>query len=220
MADETGGSESSQPRLSADGDHPSASAGAPVGETGNEVTLDQSEIEALLNQAESATTSTSPAREDAARSSTAVAPDPPPAASASPRAEAPSVPQRDIEYLLRQAEEAISSIDAPTSDLPPGLEPFQLRSFSGSPASSDVATVDLMSDVQLDLNIELGRTHMHLDEMLRLKKGSVVPLDKMAGDPVDIYANGRLIARGEVLVLNDNFCVRVAELVAGDGVES
>jgi len=82
-----------------------------------------------------------------------------------------------------------------------------------------VATVDLMSDVQLDLNIELGRTHMHLEEMLRLKKGAVVPLDKMAGDPVDIYANGRLIARGEVLVLNDNFCVRVAELVAGDAVE-
>ena len=76
-----------------------------------------------------------------------------------------------------------------------------------------------MSDVQLDLNIELGRTHMHLEEMLRLKKGAVVPLDKMAGDPVDIYANGRLIARGEVLVLNDNFCVRVAELVAGDAVE-
>ena len=41
-------------------------------------------------------------------------------------------------------------------------------------------------------------------------------LDKLAGDPVDIYANGRLIARGEVLVLNDNFCVRVAELITGD----
>jgi flagellar motor switch protein FliN/FliY len=44
----------------------------------------------------------------------------------------------------------------------------------------------------------------------------VVPLDKLAGDPVDIYVNGRLIARGEVLILNDNFCVRVAELVAGE----
>jgi flagellar motor switch protein FliN/FliY len=43
----------------------------------------------------------------------------------------------------------------------------------------------------------------------------VVPLDKLAGDPVDIYVNGRLIARGEVLVLNDNFCVRVAELIVG-----
>jgi flagellar motor switch protein FliN/FliY len=58
---------------------------------------------------------------------------------------------------------------------------------------------------------------MHLEDVLRLKRGSVVPLDKLAGDPVDIYVNDRLIARGEVLVLNDNFCVRVAELVVGDG---
>ena len=70
--------------------------------------------------------------------------------------------------------------------------------------------------MQLDLKIELGRTHMQLEDVLRLKQGAVVTLDKLAGDPVDIYANGRLIARGEVLVLNDNFCVRVAELIAGE----
>jgi flagellar motor switch protein FliN/FliY len=56
-----------------------------------------------------------------------------------------------------------------------------------------------------------------LEDVLKLGKGAVVPLDKLAGDPVDVYANGRLIARGEVLILNDNFCVRVAELVAGEG---
>ena len=53
-----------------------------------------------------------------------------------------------------------------------------------------------------------------IEEVLQLKSGSVVPLDKLAGDPVDILVNGRLVARGEVLVLNDNFCVRVAEIVA------
>jgi len=217
MADETDGSESSQPPLPADGGQSPAPAGAPVEDGDGEVTLDQSEIEALLNQTEIATGGTGSAADElAARSPTAVVSDRSPAAA---RAEAPSIPQRDIEFLLQQAEEAIDSIDEPANDLPPGLEPFQLRSFSGTPPSPEVATVDLMSDVQLDLNIELGRTHMHLEEMLRLKKGAVVPLDKMAGDPVDIYANGRLIARGEVLVLNDNFCVRVAELVAGDGVE-
>jgi flagellar motor switch protein FliN/FliY len=57
---------------------------------------------------------------------------------------------------------------------------------------------------------------MHLEDVLRLNEGAVVTLDKLAGDPVDIYANGRLIARGEVLVLNDNFCVRVAELISDD----
>jgi flagellar motor switch protein FliN/FliY len=74
----------------------------------------------------------------------------------------------------------------------------------------------LLRDVELDLRIELGRTHLELEEVLKLRKGSVVTLDKLAGDPVDVYVNGRLIARGEVLVLNDNFCIRVAELVAGD----
>ena len=56
--------------------------------------------------------------------------------------------------------------------------------------------------------------------MLKLKQGAVVPLDKLAGDPADIYVNGRLIARGEVLVLNDNFCVRVAELIVGESEEA
>jgi flagellar motor switch protein FliN/FliY len=74
----------------------------------------------------------------------------------------------------------------------------------------------LLRDVDLDLRIELGRTHMLLEDVLKLRRGSVVTLDKLAGDPVDLYANGRLVARGEIMVLNDNFCVRVAELVGSD----
>ena len=95
---------------------------------------------------------------------------------------------------------------------------FRLQEFAGAPASSETATLDLIRDVELDLKIELGRTQMYLEDVLKLRKGAVVPLDKLAGDPVDIYVNGRLIARGEVLVLNDNFCVRVAELIAGANV--
>jgi flagellar motor switch protein FliN/FliY len=57
---------------------------------------------------------------------------------------------------------------------------------------------------------------MAIEDLIKLRKGSVVPLDKLAGDPVDVFVNGRLVARGEVLVFNDNFCVRVAELVSGD----
>lgn len=121
----------------------------------------------------------------------------------------------DIEYLLHQATEALRSIDSPTGLPPSGVNPYQFQDLSGTPASTEVATMDLISDVELDLRIELGRTHMYLEDVLKLRKGSVVPLDKLAGDPVDIFVNGRLVARGEVLVLNDNFCVRVAELIAG-----
>ncbi|MFV1965153.1 MAG: flagellar motor switch protein FliN [Pirellulaceae bacterium] len=124
----------------------------------------------------------------------------------------------DVQFLLDQAEQALASVDQPTSS-GQDMAPFQLRDFAGSPPSEEKATLDLMGDVELDVQIELGRTNMYLDEVLRLQRGCVVALDKLAGDPVDIYVNGRLIARGEVLVLNDNFCVRVAELILGDDTD-
>jgi len=130
-----------------------------------------------------------------------------------------AVAQGDVEYLLDQAERALQSLDRDSdASHRPGLATFQFEEFRGAPASTETATLDLLSDVQLDLKIELGRTHMYLEDVLKLRKGSVVPLDKLAGDPVDIYVNERLIARGEVLVLNDNFCVRVGELIAGSKV--
>ena len=131
------------------------------------------------------------------------------------------MPQRDLELLLHEAESALASAEEGVhEDLPQGVATFKLNEFSGAPPTTDGATLELVRDVDLNLRIELGRTHMYLKDILRLRKGSVVPLDKLAGDPVDIYVNERLIARGEVLVLNDNFCVRVAELIAGDGAKA
>jgi flagellar motor switch protein FliN/FliY len=145
---------------------------------------------------------------------------PQPTPSAAPRAADAfegSIAPADLEYLLNQADQAIASIDGSAKPgIPPGVAPFSLPELAGAPASTESATLDLIRDVELDLRIELGRTHMYLEDVLRLGKGAVVPLDKLAGDPVDIYVNGRLIARGEVLVLNDNFCVRVAELISGE----
>ena len=129
--------------------------------------------------------------------------------------------QADIEHLLDQAAAALDSVNAPCkNEMPSGVTSFHLEEFSGATASTEAASLDLIRDVELDLKIELGRTHMYLEDVLKLRKGAVVPLDKLAGDPVDIYVNGRLIARGEVLVLNDNFCVRVAELIVGANVFS
>jgi len=124
-------------------------------------------------------------------------------------------PGDDIQLLLAQAEQALASINNP-APTPAGAEVFRLDEFAGSPPSVEKASLDLLRDVELDLRIELGRTHMELEEVLKLRRGSVVALDKLAGDPVDVYVNGRLIARGEVVVLNDNFCVRVGELITGD----
>jgi flagellar motor switch protein FliN/FliY len=125
----------------------------------------------------------------------------------------------DLQLLLNQAEEAIRSVDQPIENRVPGLSPFSLKPLSGAPATTERASLELLRDVELDMRIELGRTHMYLEDVLQLRKGSVVPLDKLAGDPVDVYVNGRLVARGEVLVLNDNFCVRIAELISGDELD-
>ena len=141
------------------------------------------------------------------------------ATAAPPRSAPPSagsIVGDDINYLLSQAEQAIASVDQPVDPAVSGISPFQLRDFSSAPASGEKATIELLKDVDLDVRIELVRTQMYLEDVLKLRRGAVVPLEKLAGDPVDIFVNGRLIARGEVLVMNDNFCIRVAELLAGD----
>jgi flagellar motor switch protein FliN/FliY len=138
-----------------------------------------------------------------------------PTAAAAP-ADDGSLAPADLDYLLNQAEQALASVQSGGSSAPPpGVTAFRLEELNSASPSEESATLDLIRDVELDLKIELGRTNMYLEDVLRLRKGSVVPLDKLAGDPVDIYVNDRLVARGEVLVLNDNFCVRVAELIVG-----
>lgn len=168
--------------------------------------LGQDDIEKLLSQSGAGAAAAGPA------------PSAPPASTGAPEPDATAVAeaisQGDVEFLFNQAEKALESVSADQKELPASAAMFQFNELTGSPANTEVATLDLLNDVELDLKIELGRTNMYLEDVLKLRKGAVVPLDKLAGDPVDIYVNGRLIARGEVLVLNDNFCVRVAELVA------
>lgn len=183
------------------GTPPTPEASEPAPEE-NDAPIGQDEIEALLSGAAPAAAAT--------------------AAPAAPPTEAPPsdsgeiISSSDVELLLNRAEEAIASIDQPVGSLPPGVKPFHLEDFGGTPANDQSATLELVRDVQLELKIELGRTRMSLENVLRLQGDAVVTLDKLAGDPVDVYANGRIIARGEVLVLNDNFCVRITELVVGD----
>jgi flagellar motor switch protein FliN/FliY len=125
------------------------------------------------------------------------------------------IPRGDIDYLMKRAEDSLRSVTSAPMDLPAEVIEFQFPEFGGTVPSTEHATLDQISEVELEVKIELGRTDMYLEDILKLRKGSVVPLDKMAGDAVDIFINGRLLARGEVLVMNENFCVRVAELLAG-----
>lgn len=121
----------------------------------------------------------------------------------------------DLEALFDEASESLDAAtldeDLSPSDVP---RPFALDELSPADVDRAENSLDMLDEVEMDLRVELGRTRMRLEDVLRLRRGSVVMLDKLAGDPVDIFANGRLIARGEVLVMNDQFCVRITELLA------
>jgi flagellar motor switch protein FliN/FliY len=133
-------------------------------------------------------------------------------AEADPPAE--GLDQVSIEELLRQA-----SFEDPNSlgvsSAAPDATDFKLPNFQQVIQDAQVSSIDLLRDVDLNVKIELGRARMLVEDVLKLTEGSVVELDKLAGDPVDVFVNDRLVARGEVLVLNDTFCVRVNEIVAG-----
>ncbi|MEB3298256.1 MAG: flagellar motor switch phosphatase FliY [Candidatus Sericytochromatia bacterium] len=98
---------------------------------------------------------------------------------------------------------------------PPAVHPAQfapLTAGMGSPQAP--SSLDLILDVPLKVTVELGRTRMQIREVLDLANGSVVELDKLAGEPVDLLVNGKLIARGEVVVIDENFGIRVTDIVS------
>lgn len=78
--------------------------------------------------------------------------------------------------------------------------------------STNSANIEMLMDVPLTVTIELGRTEMSLKQALELNQGSVIELSRLAGDPIDVFVNERLIARGEVVVVDDKFAVRITEL--------
>ena len=122
--------------------------------------------------------------------------------------------QISIDELLKQANfEDPAAVTAPLAA--PDAADVKLPNFQQVMQDAQVSSIDLLRDVELNVKIELGRARMLVEDVLKLSEGSVVELDKLAGDPVDVFVNERLVARGEVLVLNDNFCVRVNEIVAG-----
>jgi len=109
---------------------------------------------------------------------------------------------------------------APPPPPPPeGAAPVDLPAFDVSSGQHRSEPIDLLNDVHLNVRIELGRTRMFVEDVLKLGDGCVVELDKLAGDPVDVFVNDRCVAKGEVLVLNDQFCVRISEIVDPEAFE-
>lgn len=91
------------------------------------------------------------------------------------------------------------------------FQPFQ---SSGVPLEPMHRGLELIMDIPLDVSVELGRVQMLIKDVLELATGSIVELERVAGEPVDLMVNGQLIAKGEVVVIEDNFGIRITEIVS------
>ena len=222
-------------------DNPPSSSSAPPGDGGEPIS--QSDLDDLFAKGVPAADAPAPAAEAGAASRSSfdaegpadgilndteierllgekrpVAAPPKPAAATSREEPVRKLPA-GAEELLQQAEAGLAAAISDPNPLAKTIaalgqpEPFELDRFGGDQAEGRGISLRALQDVELNIRIELGRTELLIDEVLQLRDGSIVPLDKLAGDPVDVLVNGRLLGRGDVLVLNDNFCVRLTEIL-------
>jgi flagellar motor switch protein FliN/FliY len=87
------------------------------------------------------------------------------------------------------------------------------KPLSDTPSGGPAAELEVLYDVNLPVSVELGRTLMTVGEMLSVCQGSVIPLERATGEPVDVLVSGKVIGKGEVVVVDDKFGVRITELV-------
>jgi flagellar motor switch protein FliN/FliY len=115
------------------------------------------------------------------------------------------------DWAAAMAEQAtIDGVAAPARRVPTAA--FEQFSPSGAkPAGAN--DIDLILDIPVQLTVELGRTKIAIKNLLQLAQGSVVELDGLAGEPMDVFVNGCLIAQGEVVVVNDKFGIRLTDII-------
>lgn len=111
-----------------------------------------------------------------------------------------------------------SAAPAPAAPAPAFTMPAPSAPFGAMPAGNTEGALprgmELILDIPLDVTVELGRVRMLIKDVLELASGSIVELDRVAGEPVDLLVNGRLIAKGEVVVIEDNFGIRITEIIS------
>ena len=97
---------------------------------------------------------------------------------------------------------------------PPNVQSLQYPNLMGGGAPTDQGNIGLLMDVFMEMTVELGRTKKPIKEILGFGEGTIIELDKLAGEPVDILVNHKPIAKGEVVVIDENFGVRITEILS------
>ena len=127
----------------------------------------------------------------------------------------PQTPGDDAQAMADEWASAMAEQTATEAAAQPAPAPvFQpLAATAGNPATATHNDIDLILDIPVQMTVELGRTKIAIKNLLQLAQGSVVELDGMAGEPMDVLVNGCLIAQGEVVVVNDKFGIRLTDII-------
>ena len=123
----------------------------------------------------------------------------------------------DVESELKaNRDQILSEVKAESSGQKEKKEGEDDEGDSNDPLSKGDIDINFLFDVQLSIIVEVGRTQMLISDLLELEEQSIVELDSMVGQPLDIRANNLLVARGEVIVVNEKFAVRITDIISPD----
>ncbi|MEW5924385.1 MAG: flagellar motor switch protein FliN [Candidatus Zixiibacteriota bacterium] len=121
----------------------------------------------------------------------------------------------DVEAAMRRAvEEELTLNGFDSGQEQPVIKQADFQQLSSSAEKHETRNIELLMDVELPVSIELGRTRMNISDILSLGPGSIVELDKLVGEPVDLLVNQKKVARGEVVVVEENFGLRITQLIS------
>ena len=96
------------------------------------------------------------------------------------------------------------------------VQPAEFQNFDVGAVMQQKENIEIIMDVPLEVSVELGRTHKKIKDILEFSPGSVIELDKLAGEPIDILVNGKFLAKGEVVVIDENFGIRITDIISVD----
>ncbi|MEQ8231928.1 MAG: flagellar motor switch protein FliN [Gammaproteobacteria bacterium] len=116
----------------------------------------------------------------------------------------------DDDWAAAMAEQAAGDAGAPVD----GIAPAAMQNLTADGASGQTGSLDNILDIPVTLAVEIGTTQVSIRNLLQFNQGSVVELDRLAGEPLDVLINGTLIAHGEVVVVNEKFGIRLTDVVS------
>ncbi len=154
----------------------------------------------------------------------AAAPQPAPMPAAAPQmdmSQMQAMPQMDMSQMQMMPQMGMPQMGMPQMQMMPQMmqpnmnaQPVQFQSFAGTfNPMQPQENIDLIKDVPLEVTVELGRTSKSISDILDFAPGTIIELDKIAGEPIDVLVNGKFVAKGEVVVIEESFGIRVTEII-------